>query len=136
MTIKSASRIKALLRWSCGNRRERVDLGGGEARLAQDLATVLAEQRRRTTNQRGRHVEARGRTRLPDPTRNRVIVFFDRESRKFDKEGHDVELSWKRWKKEARPEMAVSDSPAYCTSQPSRRGIPSHLNSESISRTG
>jgi len=30
---------------------------------------------------------------------DRVIVFFDRESRKFDKEGQDVELAWKRWKK-------------------------------------
>lgn len=32
---------------------------------------------------------------------DRVIVFFDRESRKFDKDGHDVEIAWNRWKKEA-----------------------------------
>lgn len=32
---------------------------------------------------------------------NHVFLFFDRESRKFDREGRDVLLNWERWKKEA-----------------------------------
>jgi hypothetical protein len=32
---------------------------------------------------------------------NHIFLFFDRESRKFDRLGADVELAWERWKKEA-----------------------------------
>src|SRR6478736_5115366 len=32
---------------------------------------------------------------------NAVFLFFDRESRRFDKPGADIQLTWDRWKKEA-----------------------------------
>jgi hypothetical protein len=32
---------------------------------------------------------------------NTVFLFFDRESRRFDKPGADTQLTWDRWKKEA-----------------------------------
>jgi hypothetical protein len=32
---------------------------------------------------------------------NHIFLFFDRESRKFDRSGADVGLTWERWKKEA-----------------------------------
>ena len=32
---------------------------------------------------------------------NHVFLFFDRESRKFDRSDADIRLSWERWKKEA-----------------------------------
>ena len=32
---------------------------------------------------------------------NHVFLFFDRESRKFDRVNSDVQLTWERWKKEA-----------------------------------
>jgi hypothetical protein len=32
---------------------------------------------------------------------NHVFLFFDRESRKFDRFGAEIELTWERWKKEA-----------------------------------
>lgn len=32
---------------------------------------------------------------------NNVFLFFDRESRKFDKPGADIGITWERWKKEA-----------------------------------
>lgn len=32
---------------------------------------------------------------------NHVFLFFDRESRKFDRVGTNVQLTWERWKKEA-----------------------------------
>lgn len=32
---------------------------------------------------------------------NHVFRFFDRESRKFDRLGPDIGLTWDRWKKEA-----------------------------------
>jgi hypothetical protein len=32
---------------------------------------------------------------------NTVFLFFDRESRRFDKPGADIQLTWDRWKKEA-----------------------------------
>jgi hypothetical protein len=32
---------------------------------------------------------------------NHVFLFFDRDSRKFDRVDADIELTWERWKKEA-----------------------------------
>ncbi len=32
---------------------------------------------------------------------NHVFLFFDRESRKFDRSNADIQLTWERWKKEA-----------------------------------
>jgi hypothetical protein len=32
---------------------------------------------------------------------NNIFLFFDRESRKFDADIHDVQLTWERWQKEA-----------------------------------
>lgn len=31
---------------------------------------------------------------------NHVFIFFDRESKKFDKSEKDVQVQWERWKKE------------------------------------
>lgn len=31
---------------------------------------------------------------------NEVLIFFDRENRRFDQNPEDVELAWRRWRKE------------------------------------
>ncbi len=41
-----------------------------------------------------------------------VFLFFDRESRKFDRAGGDTRLTWERWKKEAIEKQILTSSGA------------------------